>query len=49
MNSLLRHVLQPGKYPINQSGDVNGDGQITTDDAIYLLRHILQPDKYPLR
>ena len=31
-----------------KTGDMNGDGQITTDDAIYLLRHVLSPDNYPL-
>ena len=29
-------------------GDVNGDGQVNKDDAIYLLRYIVYPDKYPI-
>ena len=29
-------------------GDMNGDGMVNSDDAIYLLRHTLDPDKYPL-
>ncbi|MBR5446090.1 MAG: hypothetical protein IKV57_08200 [Clostridia bacterium] len=42
-------------YRINQSGstdpepvDVNGDGKINTDDALYLLRHSLMADRYPV-
>ena len=29
-------------------GDMNKDGYVNSDDAIYLLRHTLDPDKYPL-
>lgn len=29
-------------------GDVNGDGKLNTDDAIYLLRHTLLPSSYPV-
>ena len=29
-------------------GDVNGDGEITSDDAIYLLKHTFLPEQYPL-
>ena len=29
-------------------GDMNGDGVINKDDAIYLLRHVVFPDKYPV-
>ena len=29
-------------------GDMNGDGTVNSDDAIYLLRHTLDPEKYPL-
>ena len=28
--------------------DMNGDGNIDTDDAIYLLRHALMPGSYPI-
>ena len=45
---LLRHVLYPSKFPINQRGDMNGDAQTNTNDAIYLLRHVLYPAKFPL-
>ena len=27
-------------------GDMNGDGLVTKDDAIYLLRHVVFPDRY---
>ena len=30
------------------SGDVDGNGKIDKDDAIYLLRHVVYPDKYPM-
>ena len=30
------------------TGDMNGDGEIVSNDAIYLLRHILLPQKYPI-
>lgn len=29
-------------------GDINGDGAVTSDDAIYLLYHTLLPDMYPV-
>lgn len=29
-------------------GDMNGDGIVTKDDAIYLLRHVVFPDRYPV-
>lgn len=29
--------------------DMNGDGAVDTDDAIYLLRHVLMPNSYPLK
>ena len=29
-------------------GDVNGDGYVTNEDAIYLLRHTLMPGRYPI-
>lgn len=31
-----------------QRGDTNGDGYVTSDDAIYLLRHTLSPARYPI-
>ena len=30
------------------AGDVNGDGVVDSDDAIYLLRFTFNPDSYPL-
>lgn len=29
-------------------GDMNGDGTVDEDDAIYLLQHVLMPDLFPL-
>lgn len=29
-------------------GDVDLDGKVTEDDAIYLLRHVIFPERYPL-
>ena len=46
---LLRHVLKPYEYPIDQAGDMDGDEDIDVADAVYLLRHTLMPDKYPLK
>ena len=31
-----------------EKGDVNGDGDVDTDDAIYLLRHTLLQSEYPV-
>ena len=45
---LLRHLLMPHMYPIDQSADMNRDGRSSTEDALYLLRHILLPTIYPL-
>ena len=46
---LVRHILTPSRYPINQSGDMNADGVESTDDAIYLLRYVLNHANYPLK
>ncbi len=29
-------------------GDIDADGELTKDDAIYLLRYVVFPDKYPI-
>ncbi|MBR5031880.1 MAG: bacterial Ig-like domain-containing protein, partial [Clostridia bacterium] len=45
---LLRHVLYPNDYVIDQNADIDGDGDVDSDDAIYLLRHVLYPNDYPI-
>ena len=45
---LLRHVLFPDTFPVNQPADYNSDDELTDADAIYLLRHVLFPDTFPL-
>lgn len=46
---LLRHVLFPELYPIEEDMDFTHDGNVTEDDAVYLLRHVLFPELYPLK
>ena len=43
-------TVQPGTVFINEYtvGDLNGDGMVDSDDAIYLLYSTLLPDSYPL-
>ena len=45
---LVRSVLNPDKYILDQDGDLNRDGVFNTEDALYLLRHIMHNDRYPL-
>ena len=45
---LLRHVLTPDIYPINQSGDFDSDGDVDVDDALYLMNGVDDPDNYPV-
>lgn len=45
---LLRHVLAPDRYQVDQPVDYNKDGKVNEDDALYLLRHVLAPERYPL-
>ena len=37
-----------GAVPRFTYGDLTGDGNVTSDDAVYLLRHTLFPSYYPL-
>ena len=34
--------------PVGLRGDIDADGTLTKDDAIYLLRHVVFPEKYPI-
>ncbi len=45
---LLRHVLMPASFRVEQAVDYNTDGKVNEDDAIYLLRHVLMPNQFPL-
>ena len=45
---LLKYIMSPGQFTINQSGDMNGDGKTNNQDAIYLLKFILDSEKFPL-
>ena len=45
---LLRNMMRPERYPVSQSGDMNGDGKTNFADAVYLFRHIASPDEYPI-
>ncbi len=41
--------IQPGVYADNGvRGDFTNDGEVTSDDAIYLLRYTLFPQSYPV-
>ena len=31
-----------------EKGDMNGDGKVGLDDAIYLLQHVLMPELFPV-
>ena len=46
---LLRYVLMPDSFPVNQNVDYDGSGTVNEDDAVYLLRHILMPNSFPLK
>ncbi len=45
---LLRHVLMPESFQVNQAVDYDKSGMVNEDDAIYLLRHVLMPGSFPL-
>lgn len=43
-------VIAPGTITVlsYERGDVNGDGYVNSNDAIYLLRYTLSPNRYPI-
>lgn len=46
---LLYYTFFPDLYPINQSGDMDGNGVVEYGvDAVYLLSYTFFPDEYPL-
>lgn len=46
--AMLRHLMNPAKYPWDHPHDFNADGRETVTDAIYFLRHIFFGDVYEL-
>ncbi|MBR3145217.1 MAG: leucine-rich repeat protein, partial [Clostridia bacterium] len=48
VEQLLSEFQYQYKYIEQQSGDINGDGVISDQDAIYLLFSYYFPDKYPV-
>lgn len=47
-NMYLNAVYEKNYRPVEVTADVDGNGTIDKDDAIYLLRHVVYPEKYPL-
>ena len=45
---LLRHVLLPELFPVDQNVDYDRNGWVNEDDAIYLLNYVLMPEIFPL-
>ncbi len=39
---------EPDPEPVITLGDIDGDGNVTSDDAVYLLRYTLFPESYPV-
>ena len=47
-NVLLESVPAVVTIRSYQRGDIDRDGDVDIDDAIYLVRHIFLPDRYPI-
>ncbi len=45
---VLRHVLMPTAFGVNQPVDFDKNGNINEDDAIRLLRYVLMPEQFPI-
>ena len=45
---LLRHLLLPEAFSVDQSADYDNSGSVDEDDVIYLLQHLLMPEIFPL-
>jgi hypothetical protein len=46
--SYVRFADDTEDDPYKIYADLNGDGNIDKDDAIYMLRHVVYPEKYPV-
>lgn len=45
---LLKHTLNPARFPVSTIADLNADGKVDNDDVILLLKHSLNPNRFPL-
>lgn len=45
---LLKHSLNPSRFPVPTKADLNADGTVDNDDVILLLKHSLNPSRFPL-
>ena len=45
---LLKHLLMPEIFAVNQTVDYDKSGTVDEYDVIYLLQHILMPEHFPL-
>ena len=45
---LLKHLLMPENFAVNQGVDYDKSGAVDEYDVIYLLQHVLMPKHFPL-